>query len=160
MRRLASVFLLVTVLAPAGAGAAHAASPAPPAPATTLAAGPPTTAHAAIFAKTRFFLHAGLAFGAFHHFIWKPYKAKQFTPPRKHKAQIVKAALAALFTVHEVRLALKAAHESKTLSKFVAPLDRLSAQFSRLASQMKRGLLNGGGLAAIEAAVGKLGVKD
>jgi hypothetical protein len=60
------------------------------------------------FPKTKFLLHAGLAFGAFHHFIYKPFKAGQLTGGGlfSHKLTKVEAGLAGLFAYHEVKLAL------------------------------------------------------
>src|SRR5579871_5950614 len=53
------------------------------------------------FPKTKFVLHAGLAFGAFHRYIYKPFKAGSFTGPDKVKT-IAKAAIAAAFVYHEL----------------------------------------------------------
>ena len=76
------------------------------------------------FAKTKFVLHAGLAFGAFHRYIYKPYKAGDFTPVSSHKLTIVKAGAAGLFAYHEIKIALVDAQSSPTLSKLVSPLTR------------------------------------
>ena len=56
--------------------------------------------------KAKFVLHAGLGFGAFHRWIYKPLKAGDFAHPLSHKFTIVKGALAAGFVVHELKLAL------------------------------------------------------
>src|SRR5581483_11234934 len=59
------------------------------------------------FAKTKFVLHAGLAFGAIHRYIYKPYKQGKFAGGLfHHKLATIKAALAAGFAYHEIRLAL------------------------------------------------------
>ena len=73
------------------------------------------------FAKTKFVLHAGLAFGAFHRYIYKPFRSGGFTPALKHKLAIVKAGAAALFAYHEIKIALVDAQSSATLSKLVSP---------------------------------------
>ncbi len=91
------------------------------------------------FATTKFVFHAGLAFGAFHHFIYKPLKAGDFAHPLQHKAEVVKAGLAALFTYHELKIAIKDAQSSKLLSKLVAPLDALGAKMNSLGSNLKHG---------------------
>jgi hypothetical protein len=57
-------------------------------------------------AKTKFVLHAGLAFGAFHRYILKPYQAGALRKgaPDRTKA-LVKAGAAALFAYHELKVA-------------------------------------------------------
>lgn len=75
------------------------------------------------FARTKFLLHAGLAFGAFHRYIYKPFLSGGFTPPLRHKLAIVKAGAAALFAYHEIKIALIDAQSSALLSKLVSPAD-------------------------------------
>jgi hypothetical protein len=101
------------------------------------------------FAKTKFALHAGLAFGAFHRWIYKPYKAGVFHHPTQHKAAMVKAGLAAAFAYHEVRLALDDARSSKILSAALAPLLTLQTKLSSLANSFNSGHLD---TATIESA--------
>jgi hypothetical protein len=87
------------------------------------------------FDKTKFVLHAGLAFGAFHHFVYKPYKAGTlhgFGP-------LAKAGLAGLFTVHELRLAKADAESSPTLCHLAAPFDQAGAAISAAVSKIKSG---------------------
>ncbi len=90
-------------------------------------------------AKTKFILHAGLAFGAFHHWIYKPARAGDFAHPFLHKLTIIKAGVAGLFVYHELKLALADARADPTLSKLVAPLDTLEAKISGLAASLKGG---------------------
>src|SRR4051794_5328427 len=67
-----------------------------------------TTTGTTHFAKTKFALHAGLAFGAFHRYIYKPLKERRFSGGLlHHKLATLKAALAAAFAYHEVKLALQ-----------------------------------------------------
>jgi hypothetical protein len=58
------------------------------------------------FAKTKFVLHAGLAFGAFHRYILKPYRAGALAKgaPGRTKA-LAKAGASALFAYHELKVA-------------------------------------------------------
>jgi hypothetical protein len=87
------------------------------------------------FDKTKFVLHAGLAFGAFHHFIYAPYKAG-----RLHGVgALAKAGLAALFTVHELKLAKADAESSPTLCHLAAPFDKASAAISNSSGQIRSG---------------------
>jgi len=91
------------------------------------------------FAKTKFVLHAGLAFGAFHRWIYKPAKAGTLTHPLQHPLTAAKAALAAAFVYHEVKLALADAQADPTLSKLVAPVTALQDKFHALAGSVKSG---------------------
>src|ERR1700709_2431298 len=77
------------------------------------------------FAKTKFVLHAGLAFGAFHRYLYKPLRAGVFGKPLSHKAALVKPALATAFIVHELKIAYTDAQSSPILTKLVSPLTGL-----------------------------------
>jgi hypothetical protein len=104
-------------------------------PATTGAAGSQLR-----FAKTKFVLHAGLGFGAFHRYIYKPFKARKLGGGLfKNKAAKIKAAVAAAFAYHELRLALNAARGSKILSKALAPLLALQTKLGSMRTSLKRG---------------------
>lgn len=87
------------------------------------------------FDKTKFVLHAGLGFGAFHHFIYAPYKAGAL----HGVVALGKAGLAALFAVHELKLAKADAESSPTLCHLAGPFDKASAAISGSASQIKSG---------------------
>ncbi|MCW2720432.1 MAG: hypothetical protein JWR81_4254 [Pseudonocardia sp.] len=92
------------------------------------------------FDKTKFVLHAGLAFGAFHHFIYAPFKAGSFTSGAKGRTSaLVKAGLAGLFTAHEMSVAKTDAESSPTLCKLVAPFDQASSAIGGLVSKIKNG---------------------
>jgi hypothetical protein len=91
------------------------------------------------FAKTKFLFHTGLAFGAFHHFIYEPFKAGDFKHPFLHKLTLVKAGLAALFVYHELKLAAQDVKASKLLSKLFAPITFLAAKIRSLASPITGG---------------------
>ena len=118
-----------------------------------------TTQGQTSFAKTKFVLHAGLAFGAFHHFIYKPFKSGGLTGGGlfNHKFALVKAGLAGLFAYHEVKLALLDAQSSPLLRKLVSPLTALSSQLSSLGTRLKGGNVD---QAAIEAANSQVGVAN
>ena len=119
---------------------------------TTTSGGTPQTATqpATSFAKTKFVLHAGLAFGAFHHFIYKPYKAGKL-----HGFGLVKAGLAGLFAYHETKLALTAAQSSPLLSRLLSPLTALSDKLKALGATLKGGSVD---TAAIESTNTDVGV--
>jgi hypothetical protein len=90
-------------------------------------------------AKTKFVLHAGLAFGAFHRWIYKPAKAGDLTHPLQHKLTTLKAALAATFVYHELKLTLADAQANPTLSKLVAPITALQTKLHDLGGSVKSG---------------------
>jgi hypothetical protein len=87
------------------------------------------------FDKTKFVLHAGLAFGAFHHFIYAPYKAGGL----HGFGALAKAGLAGLFSVHELKLAKADAESSPTLCHLAAPFDKASAAISGSIGRIKSG---------------------
>jgi len=133
------VVLSVLALAIAGCGSSSSSSTASSAAsANPTAAGTSTTATTK-FAKTKFVLHAGLAFGAFHRWIYKPAKAGNLSHPLEHKLTTLKAALAAAFVYHEVKLALADAQASPTLSKLVAPITALQNKLHGLSGSVKSG---------------------
>jgi hypothetical protein len=105
------------------------------------------------FAKTKFVLHTGLAFGAFHRYIYKPFRSGGFSPPLRHKAALVKAGLAAVFAYHEIKIALMDARSSRLLSKLVSPLTALQAKLSSLGASLKRGKLDAGQINSANADV-------
>ncbi len=112
MRRLLVLLLVSAVaLGAVGCGSSKSSSSSPPA-----ASG---TTH---FAKTKFVLHAGLAFGAFHRWIYKPFKAGDFSHPLRHKLTVFKALAAAVFVHHELVLARADARHSRLLGRVVLPL--------------------------------------
>jgi hypothetical protein len=102
-------------------------------------------AHPAFFDKTRFVLHLGLAYFAFHHFVYKPYKAGSFKAGASHRTtSIIKAGVALLITYHELKLAYDIAKGSSSgvLRALVKPLTGLIATSNRVANQLKGGQYN------------------
>jgi hypothetical protein len=124
------VIACLAALALAGCGASSSSSASGGGSATT------STTH---FAKTKFVLHMGLAIGAFHRYIWKPYKAGTFHSLFSHKIALLKAAIASLFIYHELKLAASDVHSSKILSALFAPVTALAAKVSALRSQLLHG---------------------
>lgn len=90
-------------------------------------------------AKSKFVLHLGLAFGAFHHWIYKPARAGKLSHPFRHPLTAAEAALAATFVYHELKLALADAQADRTLSKLVAPITALQNRFHSLSGSVKSG---------------------
>ncbi|MEA2147240.1 MAG: hypothetical protein QOG59_2827, partial [Solirubrobacteraceae bacterium] len=115
---------------------------------------PPAHVH---FAKTKFVLHAGLAFGAFHRYIYKPFRSGGFTPVGSHKLAIVKAGVAALFVYHEVKIALLDAQSSPVLSKLVSPLTALQTRMRGLEARLHGGQLDSSAINGASSDVSSLG---
>lgn len=147
---LPRVLVLVLVLGLAGCGGSSSSSSA----ARSGGGSAPGHVH---FAKTKFLLHAGLAFGAFHRYIYKPFRSGDFTPPLRHKRAIVKAGAAALFIYHEVKIALIDAQSSPLLSKLVSPLTGLQNRLKSLRQGLHGGHLDPAGINAANAGVTSIG---
>lgn len=150
---------------------AAAASPAPQvsAAATTGPSAAPSsgatsanecpTSNTTSFAKSKFVLHTGLAFGAFHRYVYKPFRAGTFTTGTGgHRAfAFGKAGAAALFIKREVRLAIVDVQANPTLcSTLAAPLGTLSDNIAGAVTKLKGGDATGiqdaqKGVAAIES---------
>ncbi|MGI8537088.1 MAG: hypothetical protein ACR2K2_11455 [Mycobacteriales bacterium] len=117
-----------------GAGTNSAGGPTPSASGNCAGAG------GGHFTKTKFVLHAGIAFGAFHRYIYKPYRAGAFksgAPGRT--AALAKAGASALVVAHEVKAARDAAKDDPTLCRYVGSLDGLSS----IATSLAPGLTGG-----------------
>ena len=115
----------------------HTSAAVPAAPVATSA-----QTHAAFLDKTRFLLHAGAGFYAFHHFVWARYKNGGFSTGDAHrKSNIVKAALALLFAYHEFKVAYNIADKSnsKTLQLLAAPLNKLGGAVNTVYARLKGG---------------------
>ena len=99
-----------------------------------------TQTHAAsVTAVPKFIFHAGLAFGAFHHFIYLPFKAGKFTSGgflSKLKTYVA-AGLAALFVYHETKLAVKDAQQNKVLKVLVSPLTAVVGVLNTIVAKVK-----------------------
>lgn len=139
---LIGIVLVAGLVSAAGCGPRSSSSA--PAPGASVSASPvPGAACQRVgsvhFDKTKFVLHAGLGFGAFHHFIYAPYKAGNL----HGIGALAKAGLAGLFTVHELKLAKADAESSPTLCHLAAPFDKASAAISGSTSQLKSGKASG-----------------
>ena len=124
--------LLMGALSPSLAGTASAA------PAVQSHA----QAHPALFDKTRFVFHLGLAYFAFHHFVYNPWKAGSFKAGAAHRTtSIIKAGVALLVTYHELKKAYDIAKGSNSniLRALVKPMTGLIATSNRVANKLKGG---------------------
>jgi len=159
MRYPVSLVAVLGVLALAavgcGSSSSSSSSSAAAASASSTATSASTTATTKL-AKTKFVLHAGLAFGAFHRWIYKPAKAGDLSHPLEHKLTTLKAALAAAFVYHELKLALADAQADPTLSKLVAPITDLQNKLHGLAGSVKSGGASAGDVAGLDSSVSSI----
>ena len=114
----------------------------------------------ALFDKTRFVAHLGVAFFAFHHFVSQPYKAGSFQAGAPHRTKaLVKGGAALLFAVHEVKVANKIAHKSSspTLQAIAGKLDAMQTSFANVGAKLKAGNFDPKDVAALDGAVTDVG---
>jgi hypothetical protein len=142
-----------------GAGAPSAAATSTPADPSQSAsdAAPvdgtcPATATTS-FAKSKFLLHAGLAFGAFHRYLWKPYQAGTFGKGASGRVgAFIKGGLAALFVKREVRLASEDVKADPTLCRAIAaPLASIGNGVQGAVDKLKGG--DATGLSSVDSTI-------
>jgi hypothetical protein len=154
------VSLTLLVLLAAGCKGSSTAAAGSGASATSVASASVAPAscpsHATGFAKTTFVAHAALGFGAFHRYIYNPYRAGAFRSGAHGRlAAFVKAGLAALFVKREVRLAYAAAQNSPALCKLiVSPLRTVSETVQAAVSKLKQG--DASGVGPVESAISQV----
>jgi hypothetical protein len=139
----AAALLLVLALATAGCGSRTVATTGPDGQRTTR------TVPNIHFAKSKFVLHAGLALGAFHRYISKPLQKGAFGAGAPHRLRtIVKAGTAALFAVHELRMAREDALADDRLRPLAERVERLLGRLTHLGAGLKRGSLDASAILA------------
>lgn len=108
-------------------------------------------------AKTKFVLNTGLAIGAFHRYIYKPFKAKGFAKGApKRKRTIAKAAVAGLFVYNRLKAARDDALSSDKLRPLALKLTGLTTKLKDLASKLKSGSFNPAAILGANGALGAL----
>src|SRR4051812_37065666 len=117
-----------------------AVTSAPTSPTASASSTCPTTATKS-FAKTRFVLDTGLAFGAFNQWILKPYKNGSFkSGANGRKTTIVKAAAAGLFAINRLKASSKLVSADPTLCKYLkAPFAAMTAAINNAVNKLKSG---------------------
>ena len=156
MRYPVCLVAVLSVLAFTAVGCGSSNSSSSGAAAAPAASGNTSTTTTTHLAKTKFVLHAGLAFGAFHRWIYKPAKAGELSHPLEHKFTTLKTALAAAFVYHELKLALADAQASPTLSKLVSPITDLQNKLHGLAGSVKSGGASAGDVAGLDSTVSSI----
>lgn len=92
------------------------------------------------FAKTKFILHAGLAFGAIKRWIYNPWKAGTFKSGAEGRTKaLVKAAAAGAFAVTQLNSAKKAAMSDEKLRGLVEKIQGLTGNVQGLLPGLKSG---------------------
>ncbi|GAA3036922.1 hypothetical protein [Streptomyces glomeratus] len=101
---------------------------------------PSTPAQWQRLAKARFAVNAGLAAGAVHQWIVKPWKAGAFSKKAKGRnAALVKAALAGSFAYHRLLAARRNAQGDPALSRAIAPLAPSIDSLKSLPGRLRKG---------------------
>jgi hypothetical protein len=144
---LTTAVLLAMVIALAGCGKStttNSGAAAPTSSSSVAGASAATTcptSNTTAFAKTKFVLHTGLAFGTFHRYIYKPFKAGGFSKGAHGRVvAFVKAGATALFIKREIRLATEDVKANPTLCKAIAaPLAKLGDAISGAVTKLKGG---------------------
>ena len=154
LRRVAALALLIAALAVAGCGSSSKTV------ASTGSNGTVTTQTVpnVHFAKTKFLLHSGLAFGAFHRYIYKPLRAGALRSGAPGRVRVLlKGAAAAAFIVHELRLARDDALSSDLLRPLANRVDAFESKVGGLVSGLKSGSVNPTAILSSSAAADALG---
>jgi len=163
MKRLITLVLSLTLVMFLAVGcksstSSTAAGGAPAVSSSSVSAAPSAAAtacpsQASGFAKTKFVAHAALGFGAFHRYIYKPYRAGTFRSGAHGRLiAFAKAALAALFIKREIRLSAAAAQNSPALCKIIlTPLRTVSETIQAAVTKLEGGDVSG--ISAVQNAV-------
>jgi hypothetical protein len=110
------------------------------------------------FAKTKFVLHVGLAFGAFHRYIYGPYEAGAFKSGASGRTKaLVKAAAAALYAVHELKAAREDALSDEHLRPLAEKVEGLLAHLGTLGGALKGGSFDAAAVSSAAGEVSSLG---
>jgi hypothetical protein len=142
----------VAVLGVTGCGSSSSSSSAL-SPSVSTAS---TSTGATHLAKTKFLIHAGLGFGAFHRWIYRPVKAGYLKHPFSHKLALIKAGLASLFVYHELKLAAQDVRSSKLLSALFSPLTAAADKVKSLKSSLTGGTTNGSDVEGLNSQLGQI----
>ena len=150
-RVIALIMGLMILLGGATACSSSSSSTQAAAPASQTASstvtqtGSPSTASCASagtrkIPKTRLLADLALTYGAFHRYLYKPYKAGAFHKGANGRTKaIIKAGLATAAIVKLLSNAMKNAAADPTLCKFVPSIDNVKASLSNLANKIKGG---------------------
>ena len=137
IRRISIALVLLSLLLPLGASIG---APMPGVHAAPMAA--PAAVHvarpAAFFDKTRVIIHLAIAFGVFHHWVYKPFRAGDISI--HHPIKLIKAGAALLFAVHEIRKAIDITSHSNsdTLKAVNGAITGLADKFANIGTLFQK----------------------
>ena len=155
MRRAIALVMGLMILM-GGVAACHSSSSstqaAPPASQTVSSAGSQTATPASCASvgtrkipKTRLLADLALTYGAFHRYLYKPFKAGAFRKGADGRIKaIIKAALASAAILKLLSNAEKNAEADPALCKFVPTIGNVKASLSSLASKIRGGSATSG----------------
>ncbi len=113
------------------------------------------------FAKAKFVLHTGLAFGAFHRYIYKPYQAGAFKSGAQGRVKaLLKAGTAALFAAHELKTARDDALSDDRLRPLAEKVEGLLGRLTSLGGSLKGGSFNPAAIVGAAGAITALGASS
>jgi hypothetical protein len=109
------------------------------------------------FAKSKFVLHLGLAFGAFHRYIYQPFRTGAFRSGAHERIRaMLKGGTAAVFALHELRTAREDALSDDRLRPLAEKVEGLLARLTSLGSSLKGGTFSDGAILGAAGAVTSL----
>ena len=160
MRRLTLAIAVLCCIGALGVAGCGSSSSSSGSVASTTSSGASTVVSASSgtrsLATAKFVLHAGLAFGAFHHWIYAPIKAGALRNPGSHKLALVKAGLAAVFVYHELKLSAENAKSSKLLAPLVAPITAAGDKLNSLKTSITSGSASTSDIDGINSQLGEI----
>jgi hypothetical protein len=164
LRSVSAVLVLTLLIALGVGGCGSSSTPtsttagnsSTPSSSTAAAGGRCASAGTRHFQKTRLLADLGLAYGAFHRYLYKPYQAGAFRhgAPRRTLA-IIKATGASAAIAKLMKNATANAQADPTLCKYVPSMSAISSTLSGLGGQLAGGGVVGG-LAQSEGLFAKL----
>lgn len=128
-------------------------------PSDTASAGSAQCASAGTrhFQKTRLVADLGLAYGAFHRYLYKPYQAGTFKKGASGRTfAIIKATAAAAAITKLLNNAAENAQADPTLCKYVPSMSTISSGLKSLTGKIVGGAATAGDLASTEGLFSKL----
>ena len=148
MKRVIALVMGLMILfggATACSSSSSSTQAATPASQTASSTASPSTASCASagtrkIPKTRLLADLALTYGAFHRYLYKPYKAGAFHKGANGRTKaIIKAGLATAVIVKLLSNAKENAAADPTLCKYVPSMDNIKASLSNLADKIKGG---------------------
>ena len=148
MKRVITLVMGLMILlggATACSSSSSSTQAATPASQTASSTASPSTASCASagtrkIPKTRLLADLALTYGAFHRYLYKPYKAGAFRKGADGRIKaIIKAGLATAVIVKLLSNAKENAAADPTLCKYVPSMDNIKASLSNLADKIKGG---------------------